>query len=211
MESLEATGHGAIAGHAAAHADHHRRAAADNRILGIWIFLSGECAFFAALIGTYLAVHTNTAGGPTGGQLFDLAYTGAATLVLLTSSLTAVLATLSLHRGNLRGLQGWLLVTAFLGLVFLEFEGFEFYTFWQQGLTLQRSAFGSAFFTLVGFHAMHVSFGIFWLLSLLFLTMRKGLDVDTSSRLYIANLYWHFVDVVWVVIFTVVYLLGKVT
>jgi cytochrome c oxidase subunit 3 len=200
----------AAAGHAAQHADHHQQAAADNRTLGIWIFLSGECAFFASLIGTFLALHTNTAGGPTGAQLFDLPYTGAATLVLLTSSLTAVLGTVALQRGNLRGLQAWLLVTAFLGVVFLEFEGFEFYSFWQQGLTLSRSAFGSAFYTLVGFHAMHVSFGVFWLLSLLFLTIRKGLNVDIRSRLYIAGLYWHFVDVVWVVIFTVVYLLGKV-
>jgi cytochrome c oxidase subunit 3 len=208
MPPSEALAHGH--GHAE-HIEAARRASADNRLLGIWVFLSGECAFFASLIGTYLAVHGNTAGGPTGAQLFDLPYTGAATLVLLTSSLTAVLGSVALHRGNLRGLQGWLLVTAFLGVVFLEFEGFEFYSFWKAGLTLQRSAFGSAFFTLVGFHAMHVSFGVFWLLSLLFLTLRKGLTTDTSSRLYVASLYWHFVDVVWVVIFTVVYLLGKVT
>jgi cytochrome c oxidase subunit 3 len=198
------------AGHVAAHADHHLQVQAENRTLGIWIFLAGECAFFASLIGTYLALHANTAGGPTAAQLFDLPYTGAATLVLLTSSLTAVLGAVALQRGNLRGVQTWLLVTAFLGVVFLEFEGFEFYSFARAGLTPARSAFGSAFFTLVGFHAMHVTFGVFWILSLVFLTLRKGLTADTSSRLYIAGLYWHFVDVVWVVIFTVVYLLGKV-
>jgi cytochrome c oxidase subunit 3 len=195
------------------HADHHHHDALvqDNRTLGLWIFLSGESAFFASLIGTYLALHNNTAGGPTGAQLFDLTYTGAATLVLLTSSLTAVLGTLALQRGDVAGLRSWILVTAFLGALFDEFEGFEFSTFWHQGLTLHRSAFGSAFYTLVGFHAMHVAFGIFWLLSLLFVTARRGLTADLRSRWTIAALYWHFVDVVWVVIFTVVYLLGKVS
>lgn len=183
----------------------------DNRVLGIWIFLAGECAFFASLIGTYLGLHTHTLTGPSGAQIFDLPLTTVATLILLTSSLTVVLGVSAMQRGNLRAMQLWIWVTALLGLFFLEFQGYEFYSFYHAGLTLQTSAFGSAFFTLTGFHGMHVLFGVFWLLLLLFRTLKSGITPDRTSKLFVASLYWHFVDVVWVVIFTLVYLAGKVS
>lgn len=182
----------------------------DNRILGLWVFLAGECAFFASLIGTYLGLHTATLHGPTGAQIFDLPLTTIATLILLSSSLTVVLGVQAMQRRDARGMQIWLWITALLGLFFLEFQGYEFFTFYNSGLTLHSSAFGSAFFTLTGFHGMHVLFGVFWLLLLLFRTMKSGITPERTSKVFVASLYWHFVDVVWVVIFTLVYLAGKV-
>jgi cytochrome c oxidase subunit 3 len=181
----------------------------DNRILGLWVFLAGECAFFASLIGTYLGLHTATLHGPTSQQIFDLPLTTVATLILLTSSLTVVLGVQAMQRKDVRGMQIWLWITALLGLFFLEFQGYEFYTFYNSGLTLHTSAFGSAFFTLTGFHGMHVLFGVFWILLLLFRSLKHGITEDSTSKVFVMSLYWHFVDVVWVVIFTLVYLAGK--
>jgi len=182
----------------------------DNRILGLWIFLAGECAFFASLIGGYLGLHLGVAHGPTGAQVFDLPLTTVATLVLLSSSLTVVLGVAAMQRRDVRAMQIWLWLTALLGIFFLEFQGFEFYTFYHEGLTLQTSAFGSAFFTLTGFHGLHVAFGVFWILLLLFQSLKHGINEDRTTKVFVMSLYWHFVDVVWVVIFTLVYLAGKV-
>ncbi len=182
----------------------------DHRILGLWIFLAGECAFFASLIGSYLGLHLGVAHGPTAAQIFDLPLTTVATLILLTSSLTVVLGVAAMQRRDVRGMQLWLWLTALLGLFFLEFQGYEFYTFYHGGLTLQTSAFGSAFFTLTGFHGLHVAFGVFWILLLLFQSMKHGINEDRTTKVFVMSLYWHFVDVVWVVIFTLVYLAGKV-
>jgi len=182
----------------------------DHRILGLWIFLAGECAFFASLIGSYLGLHNSVAHGPAGAQLFDLPLTTIATLILLTSSLTVVLGVAAMQRRDVRGMQVWLWLTALLGLFFLEFQGYEFYTFYHEGLTLQTSAFGSAFFTLTGFHGLHVAFGVFWILLLLFQSLKHGINEDRTTKVFVMSLYWHFVDVVWVVIFTLVYLAGKV-
>ena len=183
----------------------------DNRLLGLWIFLAGECAFFASLIGSYLGLHLGVAHGPGGAQLFDLPLTTVATLVLLTSSLTVVLGVAAMQRRDVRGMQIWLWLTALLGLIFLEFQGYEFFTFYHEGLTLQTSAFGSAFYTLTGFHGLHVAFGVFWILLLLFQSLKHGINADRTTKVFVMSLYWHFVDVVWVVIFTLVYLAGKVS
>ncbi len=179
-----------------------------NSLLGIWIFLSAECAFFASLIGSYLAEHGATMGLPGPQRLFDLPVTLAATLVLLLSSLTMVLGVTAHQRGDLFATQKWLAMTAVLGISFLGFEAFDFTTYWHQGVTLQSSAFGSSFYTLLGFHGLHVAFGVFWILSLL--VRSTQLKRDESVKVMVASLYWHFVDVVWIVIFTVVYLMGKV-
>ena len=182
----------------------------DNSTLGFWIFLSAECVLFASLIGTYLLLHTQTNGGPTPKGIFDLRLTFIGTIALLLSSLTMVLGYYQVIRGNLRGLRIWLVVTVALGLVFLVETAFEFAGFWHAGLTLQTSPFGSAFYTLVGFHAMHVTFGLFWIISLLVYSFKDGITPANTSKVWIAGLYWHFVDVVWVIIFTVVYLMQKV-
>ena len=181
----------------------------DNSTLGFWIFLSAECILFGSLIGTYLLLHTQTNGGPTPQSIFDLRLTFIGTIALLLSSLTMVLAYYQTLRGNLRAMRGWLLVTIGLGLVFLVETAFEFTGFWHAGLTLQTSPFGSAFYTLVGFHAMHVTFGLFWITSLLFYSFKPEFAKEKVTKVGVMGLYWHFVDVVWIVLFSVVYLLGK--
>jgi cytochrome c oxidase subunit 3 len=183
--------------------------APDHAMLGIWIFLSAECAFFASLIGTYLVLHTQTAGGLGPSDLLGTP-TLIGTLVLLTSSFTMVLGVSALQDGNPGRMRMWLGWTALLGLVFLGFQAYEFHNFYVHGLTLQSSAFGSAFFTLTGFHGMHVAFGVFWILSLIVWSLKKKeIKKEWISKFQVAGLYWHFVDMVWVVIFTVVYLVGK--
>lgn len=186
-----------------------QRMTQSNRILGFWIFLGGECSFFASLFGTYLALGHNTLGGPSPQTLFDLPLTAVMTILLLTSSLTMVFAFMAMERKDLRTMKLWIWITALLGLFFLEFQAYEFSKYWASGLHLSTSAFGSAFYALVGFHGLHVAFGVFWLLSLLTYSLKDGITEANTSKVWIAGLYWHFVDVVWVVIFTVVYILGK--
>lgn len=182
----------------------------DNSVLGLWIWLSAEAVFFASLIGTYLLMHTHTNGGLTPKQVFDLPTTLAGTLILLASSMTFAIGYAQLRAGNLARFRAWVVLTVILGLGFLSFQAYEFTGDYKRGLTLQSSPFGSAFFTLTGFHGMHVAFGVFWLLSLLAYSYRKEFQTEGVTKAQVAGLYWHFVDVVWVVIFSVVYLLGKV-
>ena len=188
----------------------YERQAQSNRVLGFWIFLASDCAFFASLFGTYLALGHNTLGGLGPKQLFDLPLTGVMTIILLTSSLTMVFSFLAMEKGDLRTMKIWLWVTALLGLFFLEFQAYEFTHYWASGLHLSTSAFASSFYVLVGFHGLHVAFGVFWLLTLLVYSLKDGITPSNTSKVWIAGLYWHFVDVVWVVIFTVVYIIGKV-
>lgn len=184
---------------------------AENNKLGIWVWLASDCALFASLIATYVSLHTHTVGGPTAKQLFDLRITVAATFVLLASSMTMGFGLEAAQRGDYPGVLRWLFSTGGLGLVFVGMQVVEFTHYVQQGLTMQVSDFGASFFTLVGFHGLHVSFGVAWITSLLVYTLRKRrLDPAQVWRFEAASLYWYFVDVVWVVIFTVVYLMGKV-
>lgn len=188
-----------------------------NRILGFWLFLASECIIFASLIGTYLAL-SGSYGDTTGPkEAFDLVFVFIMTFVLLTSSLTGVLSTVGLQRGNFRMMHFWLTMTILLGALFLAMQVYEFVHYYSIGLTFSSSAFGSAFYALVGFHGAHVAFGLFWLtalqlqsLNVFAFTRKFALNKQNASKLYIAGLYWHFIDVVWVLIFTVVYLLGKV-
>jgi len=182
----------------------------DNSVLGVWIWLSAEAVFFATLIGTYLLMHTHTNNGLTPKQAFDLPLTFIGTLILLSSSMTMAIGYAQLQRGRLPLFRIWLLITAVLGLGFLGFQAFEFTGFYHRGLTLQSSPFGSAFFTLTGFHGLHVAFGVFWLLSLFAYTFKPKFLEEGITKTQVLGLYWHFVDVVWVVIFSVVYLMGKV-
>lgn len=188
-----------------------------NRILGFWLFLASECIIFASLIGTYLALSGQTADGPGPEEIFDLGLIFVATFVLLTSSLTGVLSTIGMQRGNFRMMHFWLSATILLGLTFLSLEIYEFTHYVNMGFTFSTSAFSSAYYALVGFHGAHVLFGISWLLALQLQSLnafafskRLALNKQNASKLYIANLYWHFVDVVWVLVFTIVYLMGKV-
>ena len=188
-----------------------------NRILGFWLFLASECIIFASLIGTYLALQGQY-GDTTGPkEAFDLVFVFIMTFVLLTSSLTGVLSTVGLQRGNFRMMHIWLFITILLGTTFLAMQIYEFVHYYSIGLTFTSSAYGSAFYALVGFHGLHVAFGLLWLtilqlqsLNFFAFTRGRGLHKQNASKLYIAGLYWHFIDVVWVLIFTIVYLMGKV-
>ncbi|WP_400162519.1 cytochrome (ubi)quinol oxidase subunit III [Brevibacillus sp. TJ4] len=181
-----------------------------NKILGFWLFLGGETVLFGTLFATFIALRDQANGGPTGQELFDMPLVAAATILLLTSSMTSVMAVLALHKKNLKQLQVWMTITVILGLAFLALEIYEFMHYVHMGHTIAASAFGSAFYTLVGFHGGHVAFGILWIITVQLQAVKKGLTVVTAPKFYLACLYWHFIDVVWVFIFTVVYLMGMI-
>lgn len=181
-----------------------------NKVLGFWLFLGGEVVLFGSLFATFIALRKSYAGGPTGEELFDLTLVAIATMLLLTSSLTSVFGVQAMHRHNVASMQRWFGITVFLGLCFLGLEGYEFYHYIHEGHTMSSSAFGSAFYTLVGFHGGHVLGGVVWIALLQMQLAKKGLTVVTAPKFYLASLYWHFVDLIWVFIFTVVYLMGKV-
>jgi cytochrome aa3 quinol oxidase subunit III len=180
------------------------------RILGFWVFLAAEVVLFSCLFATYIVMHGMTAGGPTSKELYDVPGFTWETLFLLTSSFTCGIAVFQMRRKSKAGVIGWLIVTVLLGLGFVGFEVQEFVTDALAGATMQRSGFLTAFFTLVGTHGCHVSLGILWMLSVIIQVARRGIDGMTSRKIFIVGLYWHFLDVVWIFIFTVVYLTGKV-
>lgn len=179
-------------------------------ILGFWIFIGAEIALFATLFATYAVLTGRTADGPTAGELFELKGVLIQTFLLLTSSFTCGLAIHQMRAQNLKGLLLWLSVTIALGITFLGFEISEFMLYISEGATLGTSAFWSAFFVLAGTHGAHVTFGIGWIILIILQLWKKGLTPETSSKVFIASLYWHFLDVVWIFIFTGVYLTGMV-
>ncbi|HEX7056115.1 MAG TPA: cytochrome (ubi)quinol oxidase subunit III [Bacilli bacterium] len=181
-----------------------------NKILGFWFFLGGESVLFGSLFATYIALRNQNASGPTGAELFDLTMVAIATFLLLTSSMTSVLAVQAMHRHDVKNIKLWFAITVLLGLAFLGLEIYEFNNYAAEGHLFNSSAFASAFYTLVGFHGGHVLFGVVWIALLIGQLAKKGLTVVTAPKIYLAALYWHFVDLVWVFIFTVVYLMGKV-
>ncbi len=181
----------------------------DNRKLLMWLFLGSEAMFFGSLIATYLLYRGRSVSGPYPGHGFEynIPYTSVSSFVLLMSSLTMVLALAAIQRGDQRGLRTWLLATASLGLVFVGGQAFEFTSFVENGVTIHTNVFGSSFFTLTGFHGAHVTVGIVILLSLFVMAMRGRITPENSLTVELAGLYWHFVDVVWILIFTLVYLI----
>lgn len=188
----------------------HEGTGIENRKLMMWLFLASDCMFFGALIATYMIYRGRTdeiGVGPFPHELIDIPFTSVSAFVLLMSSLTMVLALGSLQKGHIRNSRIWLLATALLGSTFLGGQFFEFTEFYHEGLTLQTNIFGSTFFTLTGFHGLHVGLGVLWLFSLLFVSLRGGLKAENAMTLEIAGLYWHFVDIVWIIIFTLVYLI----
>lgn len=180
------------------------------KILGFWIFLGAEIVLFSTLFATYLVLVNRTAGGPTVHDLFELKGVLLETLALLTSSFTCGLAIYEMRRHRTKGLLGWLAVTLILGLCFISLEINEFVTYVHDGATMQTSAFLSSFFTLVGTHGAHVSLGIIWMSMIIIQMIRRGLTQDVARKTFIVSLYWHFLDVVWIFIYTLVYLNGMV-
>ena len=195
--------------------EHHRNPAhehqvgvlgIDHRKVGIWTFIGSECLFFGTLIATYIAYKGRNVVGPHPHEILNIPITSASTFDLLMSSLLMVLALAAVQRGDRRQSRLWLAGTACFGLIFLGFQAYEFTSFVHEGLTLQQNLFGSTFFVLTGFHGAHVALGVLWLVTLLVLDLRGRLGVADSVKVEIAGLYWHFVDIVWIVIFTLVYL-----
>ncbi len=178
-----------------------------NRKLAMWFFLGSECLFFGSLITTYLIYRNRSIAGPVPPDIFDIPYTSVSSFVLLMSSLTMVLALAAIQRNSVKGLRVWLLATALLGTVFVGGQVYEFTTFGRDGAGLSTNLFGSTFFTLTGFHGAHVSVGILILLSMFLNSFRGKTTTERVLTIEMAGLYWHFVDVVWIIIFTVVYLL----
>ncbi len=176
--------------------------------LGFWIYLMTDALLFATLFATFGVLGASYAGGPAPRAIFELPLVALNTALLLVSSLTYGMASLAMQEGKARATQGWLAVTALFGMAFVGVELFEFGTLIGDGATPQRSAFLSAFFTLVGTHGLHVTFGLIWIAVMLVQVGRRGLIADNRRRLLCLGMFWHLLDVVWIGVFTFVYLLG---
>jgi heme/copper-type cytochrome/quinol oxidase subunit 3 len=174
--------------------------------LAMWLFLGSECLLFGALISTYVLYRGRSDVGPFPADVFDIPYTSVSSFVLLASSLTMVLALSSAQQGDTGRMRLWLLATALLGMTFVGGQVYEFTVFANEDLYLTRNLFSSTFFVLTGFHGVHVTVGILMLLSLVGMSYARRLPDDPSFPIEMVGLYWHFVDIVWIVIFTVVYL-----
>ena len=198
----------------------------DNKKLFMWLFLASECLFFGSLIAAYLLYRGQHGVLCEGGDLtacvfptdriingvhyegiFDIPFTSVSAFVLLMSSVSMVLALAAIQRGKVRAMQVWLLTTALLGALFVGGQAFEFTEFYREGLDLDTNLFGSTFFVLTGFHGAHVTVGVLVLLSMLVWSGRGKVQQKDSLNIELVGLYWHFVDVVWIVIFTLIYLI----
>ncbi|RIX51265.1 cytochrome o ubiquinol oxidase subunit III [Paenibacillus nanensis] len=186
--------------------DHHDQE--EMKTFGFWLFLITDVILFGTLFATFVVLRLNTAGGPTGGELIELPGIIASTFILLTSSFTSGIALLEMNRGNKKGLIVWLIITALLGASFIYLEVTEFIHLVHEGATIGTSAYWSAFFTLVGTHGLHVSVGLVWMTALIIQLSRRGITPVTKRKVNIISLYWHFLDVVWIFVFTIVYLMG---
>jgi cytochrome c oxidase subunit 3/cytochrome o ubiquinol oxidase subunit 3 len=193
-----------------AHAASDTHTGVANAKLGMWLFLASDCLFFGAFIATYLLYRDRPGqSGPTPQDVYNIPFTSVTSFVLLMSSLTMVLALAAIQRGDYRRFRVWVMATALFGALFIGGQIFEFTEFTRQGLNIDTNLFGTSFYVLTGIHGTHVLIGIVWLMSLWGLAMQNRLGQGDAERVEIAGLYWHFVDVVWIVIFTVIYLLPK--
>jgi cytochrome o ubiquinol oxidase subunit III len=199
-ETLEATERIALR-------EEHRQSD-EKTVFGFWVYIMTDCVLFASLFATYAVLSMSTFGGPQAGELFSLPYILTETLILLTSSFTCGLAVLSAQARKKNRVLFWFGVTALLGLAFLGMEIHEFRDFVLSGNSWQRSGFLSAFFTLVGTHGLHITSGLIWMGVMMKQIWRRGLVRSTVRRLTLLSIFWHFLDVVWIFIFTIVYLMG---
>ncbi|MDB5161191.1 MAG: putative cytochrome o ubiquinol oxidase chain cyoC [Candidatus Saccharibacteria bacterium] len=179
-------------------------------IFGFWVYLMTDCVLFATLFATFAVLRNNTFGGPSGKELFSLPFVLTETLILLTSSFTCGLAMLAVHRRDKKLMLVLFGLTFLLGAAFLGMELHEFRNLAHEGNSWRRSGFLSSFFTLVGTHGAHIATGLLWMTVLLVQTVRRGLTDNNIKRLTMFSLFWHFLDIVWIFIFTIVYLMGAV-
>lgn len=177
-------------------------------IFGFWIYLMTDCVLFATFFATYAVLHNNTDGGPGAELLFHLPFALVETLILLTSSFTCGLAMLAAHSGNKSKVLLWLFVTFLLGLAFLGMELTEFSNLVAEGNSWKRNAFLSSFFTLVGTHGLHIASGLLWMGVMMAQISFRGITAATMRRLTCLSMFWHFLDIIWIFIFTIVYLMG---
>jgi cytochrome o ubiquinol oxidase subunit III len=185
--------------------DHHPQ---NGTLLGFWLYLMSDCLIFAVLFAVYAVLGRSYAAGPSGADLFDLPLVAVNTALLLFSSITYGFAMIGMQHGKKQHLLAWLALTGLLGLGFLGIEIYEFAHLIHEGAGPQRSAFLSSFFTLVGTHGLHVTFGVIWLVTLMVQVHRRGLIHENKRRLVCLSMFWHFLDVVWIGVFTFVYLMG---
>ncbi|HKE89535.1 MAG TPA: cytochrome c oxidase subunit 3 [Gemmatimonadales bacterium] len=188
---------------------HYTSMGLDSRKMGFWAFIGSECLLFGSLISTYLVYQGRSVAGPTPAEILNIPVTSISTFDLLMSSLWMVLALAAVQRGDMKWAKIWLLGVAIGGTIFLGFQFYEFSSFVREGLTMQANLFGCTFFILTGTHGAHVTVGVLWMLTLWVRALQGKLGPQHAMTVEIAGLYWHFVDVVWIVIFTLVYLLHK--
>jgi len=180
----------------------------EKKTLGFWIYLMTDCVLFAALFATYIVLKNGTAGGETGAELFDMPYVLVETIVLLTSSFTIGMALLAAARRLKTQTIVWLAITFLLGITFLALEVAEFYALIAEGNGPSRSGFLSAYFTLVGTHGLHIAVGLLWMIVVIVRLIQHNFKHTDINRLALLGLFWHFLDIVWIFLFTIVYLIG---
>lgn len=208
MSEINATSDGVMSADSSARFYVHEHHPEQGTLLGFWLYLMSDCLIFACLFATYAVLGQSYAGGPTGAELFDLPLVAVNTALLLLSSITYGFAMLEMQRKGLRNTLIWLGITGLLGAGFIGIELYEFGHLIHQGAGPQRSGFLTAFFSLVGTHGLHVTFGIIWLITLMFQLRKHGLTPENNRRLMCLSMFWHFLDVVWIGVFTFVYLMG---
>lgn len=184
--------------------------ATEKTVLGFWVYLMTDCVLFASLFAVYAVLHGNTFGGPGGRELFKLPYVLVETMALLTSSFTCGLAMIAAQKRDRSQVLLWLGVTFLLGLTFLGLELSEFHKMAIEGNSWRRSGFLSSYFTLVGTHGLHITFGLIWMAVSCVFMMKRGLTEGMLKRLTLLSLFWHFLDIIWIFIFTIVYLFGSI-
>ena len=194
--------------HDTAHAAHGHHDAGAIKVFGFWIYLMSDCILFATLFATYSVLVNSVAGGPSGKDIFELPFVLVETFFLLFSSITYGMAILAMHKNNKSQVNAWLGLTFLFGLCFIGMELYEFHHLISEGYGPDRSGFLSGFFTLVATHGLHVTSGLIWILVMMTHVARRGLTPTNQTRLMCLSLFWHFLDVVWICVFTVVYLLG---
>ena len=210
MSAIVAAGGGEVAHHEVPDPGHDTNTGVSHAKLAMWLFLSSEALFFGAFISTYFLYRGRDAQylkGPTPSEFFNIPFTSVTSFILLMSSLSMVLALAAIQRGDHRRLRIWLLSTCLFGLLFISGQVYEFTEFYREGLRLSTNMFGTTFFVLTGLHGAHVTIGIIWLLILWGRSMQNQLPTERYEAVEIAGLYWHFVDIVWIFIFTAVYLI----
>ena len=196
--------------HAVAHDDHAHHDTGGNTVFGFWLYLMTDCILFACVFATYAVLVNHTAGGPSGKDIFELPYVLGETALLLVSSCTYGFAMIAAHRGFKGQTLAWLAATFVLGAGFIGMELNEFHHLIAEGFGPDKSAFLSSFFTLVGMHGLHVTAGLVWMVIMMLQVSRRGLTDRNNTRMMCLSLFWHFLDIVWICVFTIVYLMGTI-